>query len=112
MGFNIVENDSLRVEITNLYTILYDNIDGQVAVHKYFVQNHLFPQIMENIKTDTFLKRAYPVDHESLSKNHKFKELINYNCALINVMINQYSMIDEKILSLIKLIDEEVNSRS
>ena len=67
---------------------------------------------MENINAGTFYKKAYPIKHEDLSKNHKFKELTKYNCALINIMIRQYTNVEEEIMSLIKLIDEEINNRS
>ena len=112
MGFNIIRNDSLRIEITNLYTILYNGIDNTGELHRFFLQNHYFPQIMENIKIDTYFEKAYPIDHESLSKNHKFKELANYNCALLNVMINGYSNAEKEITSLINLIDKEINNRN
>jgi len=111
MGFNIIRNDSLRIEITNLYTTVYNGIVTTERIHAFFIQNHLFPQMMESIEIDTYFVQARPIDHESLSKNHKFKEIVNYNCAYLNGMINNYTKAEEKIASLINLIEEELNSR-
>lgn len=112
LGFNIVSNDLLRIEITNLYTTLYNNIANTQDIHAFFIQNHLFSQIMENIKIDTFNKQAHPVDHASLVKNHEFKEILNYNCVYLKHMTTVYIRAEESITSLIRLIEEEIHERT
>ena len=112
IGFSIIRNDSLRIAITNLYTITYNGINSNGRIHSAFRENHYFPQIMAHIRTDKFFDKAYPIDYPRLSKNHTFKELIKYNSAMLNEMIGGYANAENEITLLIDLLEKEIMNRN
>jgi hypothetical protein len=77
MGFDLIGDDELRTKITQLYSGRYefiikreDNLDSDIEI------NHFIPLIADNLITDLNNKTAKPFNHEELSKNHPFKELL------------------------------------
>lgn len=112
LGLNTIRNHKLRIAITNLYAISYVGIDNSRRIHSFFLQNHYFPEIIEHYKFDGSFNKAYPIDNFGLTKNHKIKELANYNCALITIMVNEYTDLEKEITDLLDLIKTEIGNRN
>jgi len=113
IGFNIIEKDSLRIKITELYSNKYKYIH---RLESNFIDNfyssQLEPLIIRNIITDTVWISARPVNHSKLAINHEFKETIKLNIHWIRFMLGNYANIEEEIATLINQIDREIKNRN
>ena len=110
LGFHIIENDSLRIRITELYSNRFAYID---LLESNFIDNfyslRLEPLILSNIITDTMWISATPVNQSKLARNHEFKEAIKKNIDWIMFMIDIYANIETEIVNLIHQIESEIN---
>jgi hypothetical protein len=106
-GFEIIKNDSLRRSITELYSAYYTHIIGFEVIddHRYQYEV-LLPEVMENVKINEFWKSAEPVNHKALLNNVKFQNAIASNIFYRQYMISQYNEQREKVIALIKAIEE------
>jgi hypothetical protein len=109
-GFHIINNDSLRMMITELYSNKYAYID---LLESNFLDNfyslRLEPLIISNIILDTMWISATPVNQSKLAMNHEFKEVVKVNISWISFMIVNYTNIEEEIVRLIHQIEGEIN---
>jgi hypothetical protein len=109
-GFHIIENDSLRIMITELYSNEYAYID---LLEANFIDNfyslRLEPLILSHIITDTMWISATPVNQSKLAMNHEFKEAVKANIEWIRFMIEIYANIETEIVNLIHQIESEIN---
>jgi hypothetical protein len=110
LGFHIIENDSLRIRITELYSNRFAYID---LLESNFIDNfyslRLEPLIISNIISDTMWISATPVNQSKLAMNHEFKEAIKKNIDWIRYMIDIYANIETEIVNLIHQIESEIN---
>jgi len=64
-GFQIIENDSLRIKITDLYTTSYVFLGKMENVIYSIQSDKIIPLVISNIITDTLYVSARPVDREA-----------------------------------------------
>ena len=109
IGFDLISSDSLRRQITTLYSKEYPLIKHSTGIWDSNIQINLFyPQFTENIITNSN-GTAQPVNVEMLRNNHQFKEMLK-----LNIHVKKYSIgFKEKtlisIISLQKNIERELN---
>ena len=112
MGFHIILNDSLRINITNLYTNRYSHIDMLDSNYiNNFYSIKLEPQIISNLNVDEAWVRAKPINISELAVNHEFKETVKVNIMWCGFLIDRYFEIEKEIVSLISQIDSEIKNR-
>ena len=111
IGFDLISSDSLRRQITTLYSKEYPLLKHSTGIWDSNIQINLFyPQITENIITNSN-GTAQPVNVEILRNNHQFKEMLK-----LNIGVKKYSIdVKEKtlilIISLQKNIERELNKK-
>ena len=111
-GFQIIENDSLRIKITDLYTTSYVFLGKMENVIYSIQSDKIIPLVISNIVTDTLYVSARPVDHEALAINHDFKESIKLSREWFFFMVGLYENTGGEIEALIRQIDNETESRN
>jgi hypothetical protein len=107
-GFQIIENDSLRIKITELYAISYVFLAKMENVIYSIQSDKIIPLVISNIVTDTLFVSARPVDPEALAANHEFKESIKLSRGWFRFMIGIYENTEQEIVALIDQIDDEI----
>ncbi len=108
-GFNIISNDSLRKEITNLYSAKYNYLAQVETLDNKYQFDQLQPELRKHVRMDALWNKAYPIDPQKLMKNHEFKEVIRFNITTRQFVINIYNGIKSDIDKLINLIKKELN---
>ncbi len=113
IGFHIIINDSLRINITNLYTNRYDHIDMLDSNYiNNFYSIKLEPLIISNLITDEQFVSAKPINQSALAQNHEFKETIQANIGWSSFLNDRYLEIENDIIVLIRQIDSEIINRN
>jgi len=111
-GFQIIENDSLRIKITDLYATSYVFLGKMENVIYSIQSDKIIPLVISNIVTDTHFVSARPVDPEALAMNHEFKESIKLSREWFMFMVGIYENTGEEIADLIRQIDNEIENRN
>ncbi len=111
-GFQIIENDSLRAKITDLYTTSYVFLRNMENVIYSIQSNKIIPLVISNIITDTLFISARPLDYEALSANHEFKESIKLSREWFRFMVGLYENTELEITTLLRQIDDDIKSRN
>jgi len=111
-GFHIIKNDSLRIKITEHYTITYVFLSNMENIIYSIQSDKVLPLVLRNIITDTTFISAKPIDREALAKNHEFVENIKYSRQWFGFMVGLYEDAEFKILALMDQIDKEIQDRS
>lgn len=113
MGFDLIENDSLRRSITKLYSERYpylSKVESGFYMHLQMVD--MGPQLYEKVITDTMWVSGYPVNPEALMDDQKFKGVVRMNILTFEYMIRIYQGFERQILMLMDQIDSELNARA
>ena len=109
MGFHIIINNSLRINITNLYTNRYDHIDMLDSNYiNNFYSIKLEPQLISNLIVDEACVSAKPINKSELVLNHEFKETVKVNITWCRFLIDRYFEIEKEIEALINQIESEI----
>ncbi len=109
MGFHIIINNSLRINITNLYTNRYDHIDMLDSNYiNNFYSIKLEPQLISNLNVDEAWVSAKPINKSELVLNHEFKETVKVNITWCRFLIDRYFEIETEIEALINQIESEI----
>jgi len=111
-GFHIITNDSLRIKITEHYTITYVFLSKMENVIYSIQSEKILPLVLKNIITDTTFVSARPINRKELAKNHEFIESIKYSRQWFGFMVGLYEDAEQKILELVEQIDDEIEQRT
>lgn len=108
-GFEIISSDSLRAEITELYTFSYKYIMDFETVDDHAHQwSVVWPEVMRTVEIDSLTVSATPLNFENLQDDASFKNMLTTNLTLRGHMIAQYKMLRKKVINLIRHIDREL----
>lgn len=110
-GFHIIKNDSLRIKITEHYTITYVFLSKMENVIYSIQSEKMLPLVLNNVVTDTTFVSSKPRDRAALAKNHEFIETLKYNRQWFGFMVGLYEDAELKILALMEQIDNEIEDR-
>jgi len=111
-GFHIIKNDSLRIKITELYTITYVFLGKMEDVIYSIQSDKIIPLVLKNITTEAPYASASPVDRKSLAMNHEFMESLKLNRGWFSFMVKLYEDAEQNILALMNQIDNEIEHRT
>lgn len=108
-GLEIISNDSLRSELTLIYSVSYhDAIDFETKDDHPFQFQVLWPEVLKVIEIDSLGKAARPVNYPRLKNNITFKNALTANLTIRKYMIDKYYALELKVANLIQLIDKEL----
>lgn len=108
IGFDLISSDSLRRQITSLYSKDYPLIKHSTGIWDSNIQINLFyPQFTAHIVTNPN-GTAKPVNMEVLKNNNQFKEMLKLNIDVKKLSIYTKEKTLESIISLQKNINREL----
>lgn len=111
-GFHIISNDSLRIKITELYTITYVFLSKMENVMYSIQSDKITPLVLKNTITEAPYISAKPIDRIALRRNHEFIESLKYSRSWFIFMIGLYEDAEQNIVALMEQIDNEIEDRS
>jgi hypothetical protein len=112
-GIDLVQNDSLRRNITAVYSERYYYYIEKVELeydNPYQLQE-VVPQLNAKIVLDASSKTGYPINLESLREDDAFKGTLRMNASIRQNMIRRYGRLSEDLEGLIAHIDQELKDR-
>ena len=111
IGLNIIKNDSLRIQITNLYSMRYEYIRYMEQIRdEKFQFEQIIPLITKYLVSDSET-HAHPINPSELANNNEFKEVLKLNCGIRSYITETYKYIEELISNLIYEIELELNKQ-
>jgi hypothetical protein len=111
-GINLIKNDSLRQQITTVYSARYYYIEMKELEYDNQIQlNQVIPQLNGKIIIDNIAKTGYPIDLENLYDDNYLKGTLRTNIDVKRFMIKAYKNLEGDLRNLIELIDIELNTR-
>lgn len=112
-GVNLIRNDSLRQEITKVYSARYYYIEMKELEYDNVIQLHqLVPELNGKISFDYSTKMGYPLDVKKLYTDEKLKGVINTNKYVKLFMMGAYKNLRLDIQGLLDLINKELHERN
>ena len=111
-GMNLVQNDSLRQEITTVYSARYYYIERRELEYDNKIQiNHIIPQLNGKVVIDDVTKTGYPMAIENLYDDDAFKGALHTNVNVKRSMANAYENLEADLQNLIAHITKELKRR-
>lgn len=112
-GIDLISNDSLRRDITALYSERYYYIEKMELQYDNQIQlNQVLPQINEKVIIDNISKTGDPIDLESLQNDNAFKGVLRTNVYVRWFMAYRYKSLRTDIEYLINKIKNELEVRN
>jgi hypothetical protein len=101
IGFDLISSDSLRRQITNLYSSDYAHIKHSTEIWDANINiNIIYPQVITNIKREMDYTTAQPLDIEKLRTNDEFKEMLKLYSGVKQYTLNRSQQTLNSINSL------------
>lgn len=113
IGFNLIENASLRSELQGLYELRYV-YSAKITQAGYNYDYVEFGNMYQKEMSDySLLKEALPVDYNSLFTNQQFKNLISHKMTRVkHQLIPNYEERIELVKRIIQMIDVELEMKT
>jgi len=112
IGFDLIQNDSLRRNITTLYSERYTYLHSQeVDMMVKMQMDNLEDVIHGKVVVEALWQSAYPLDDPALMDDEVFKSVVRLNVIMFKFMIGIYASVERRIGGLIEQIDEELKDR-
>ena len=108
IGLDLISNDSLRRQITYLYSVSYDAISTLTDYTNRFLNQHLHSEITEYLKIVEIENAAKPLDLNEIRKSNSFKNNLKIHIFYLNHQIITYKRTKGLILNLIEGIEKEL----
>ncbi len=112
-GINLISNDSLRSEISDLYEGQYHYVENYMKTEYEFDHQKFGEFYLKEMQEYSFYMYAKPIDNSRLINNQEFRNLIMHKKMKIQGWFKtQYGINIRKANGLIKMINKEIeNSR-
>jgi hypothetical protein len=111
-GIDLIQNDSLRRNITALYSERYYYIERQeLEYDNAFQLSEVVPQVNAKLYVEEKSNSAYPLDLSELREDETFKGTLRMNRKIRLHMANRYKSLAIDLEELISLIDKELENR-
>jgi len=111
-GIDLIQNDSLRRNITAVYSERYYYIERQeLEYDNTYQMNEVIPQLNAKLILGDSSKTGYPINLADLQKDDAFKGTLRMNVKVRKFMIKRYSSLSEDLKNLIAHIDSELAHR-
>lgn len=109
VGFDLISDDSLLVDITDLYSNKYDYLENlEKDLDDRYQWDYLYPQTLKHIKMDELWSSAVPNDYDSWLGDNEFYEVIKLNLTWRYYMQDQYESNYKLVLALQKRIERHL----
>lgn len=111
-GIDLVRNDSLRRNITTVYSERYYFIEKlELEYDNPYQLNQVVPQLNSKLVLNKEEKTGRPLNNDKLQDDNKFKGTIRMNVDIRADMIKRYTRLSKDIQALIDQLEEELESR-
>jgi hypothetical protein len=111
VGLDLISNDSLRNNISNLYSNRYQYLENlEKGLDDKYQWDFLYPQILKHINLEELWVSGTPRNYEKWIKDEEFYEAIKLNLKFRYYMQNQYENNHKLVLSLEEQIDRHLKS--
>jgi hypothetical protein len=108
-GLEIITNDTLRQNITSLYSFLYHNvIDFEKQDDNSFQYGLFIPEVSKAFNIQTVWKSAVPIEEQKIPDNYQLKNAITTNILIRKYMLTQYYELKKSVGNCINQIDTEL----
>lgn len=112
IGFDLIRNDSLRRMATSLYSERYDYLKNlEFEADGKLQMDHVLPQIHEKVQVDTMWVSGQPYDAEALMDDRVFMGSLRSNLFIRGYMVKIYGTTEKRIMTLMGLIERELEER-
>ncbi len=112
-GIDLIQNDSLRRNITAVYSERYYYIEKiELEYDNSFQQSEMIPELKAKIILHNNPKTGHPLDVESLYVDDSFKGSLRMNIGVRQYMVDRYAGLSKDLQGLIANIDTELAERS
>jgi transcription initiation factor IIE alpha subunit len=111
-GIDLIQNDSLRRNITAVYSERYYYIERQeLEYDNAYQMNEVIPQLNAKVVLDDSSKTGYPINLAALQRDDAFKGTLRMNVKVRKSMIKRYTSLSVDLKNLIAHIDSELDNR-
>jgi hypothetical protein len=111
-GIDLIINDSLRRNITAVYSERYYYIEKMELEYDNPIQlNQVIPQLNAKVVIDNVSKSGYPINLQDLQDDDAFKGMLRTNVYVRWFMIYRYKGIQNDLENLISQINFELKKR-
>jgi len=111
-GSEIISNDTLRQQISKLYSSIYPHIYAFLKDRQYMNNQPLYLDMLKRFKTYSHLKSAIPRDYEALKTDEDFKVNVMANASMIDLTLDLNINILKIVKSTIAGIEKEITRLS
>jgi hypothetical protein len=109
IGIDLVRNDSLRQQITLVYTARYTKLKTTHDLLFTYIFDHLYPSLRANLHTVIPRELTVPVNLENLRMDNGFIEELNMTIFIYRLFIGTCQEAREAIIELIEEIEKELS---
>ena len=109
-GSTILDNDSLRLAIIELYERKYAFLKDVVDGERVKMVNDLNGFYRNEFRSIDFFGKSYPVNFEELIKNQVYSNYVNYQKTISKFILVRYENTKEETNNLIIRINEELDN--
>lgn len=111
VGLDLISNDTLRYNISNLYSNRYKYLENlEKGLDDKYQWDYLYPKILEHINIDELWVSGAPRNYQKWINDEKFYEVIKLNLKFRHFMQNQYESNYQLALSLEEQIDRHLKT--
>ena len=112
IGLDIIKNNTLRQQISYLYSVKYDIIERIERLHHQVIIERLYPICGEHFRTIEIpvgsAGLAIPIDYLDLYDNDVFKEAVKQSMVYLILQIQEYQLARNLIQKLMSEIEKEL----
>lgn len=110
VGLDLISNDSLRNNLSNLYSTKYKYLENlEKGLDDKYQWDYLYPKILKHISIDELWSSGAPRNYDNWIKDEEFYEVIKMNIMWRYYMQSQYENNHQLVLSLVEQIDRHLN---
>ncbi len=110
-GVNIIKNESLRKQISELYMLEFKNLSDRLNQNLQPIQSMLLSQINGRLITEKSYVSAQPVDLTSLQNDIQFQETLKLTTYVWNGVNSMLNKGKEDIMQTKTAIEEELSNK-
>ena len=108
IGIDLVRNDSLRQQITYLYSATYNFVRELEDILANLTINRMHIQLSLNVRPDNLNHRASPLDPIGIKRNNEFYSAVIYRTRMTEIQLQSYRDVSLQIRTLIHDIEKEL----
>lgn len=111
IGFDLISNDSIRIELTNLYAISYELV--KKTEEEFAKDNHnqmVLPILTSRLKMERWF-HAIPHNYEALMDDLIFQETVRFRGVTMGYVGGNTRDANKRVVRLINMIEKELKNK-